>query len=89
METTILTREEIYDLVWSTSISKILERFALSHDGFKKICKEHEIPLPSNGYWSKWKHNKPFIKKSLNLDFIGSNEIEFTVRADGSNVNID
>ncbi len=89
METTTLTRKELYDLVWSTAISKILERFALSHDGFKKICKEHEIPLPSNGYWSKLKHNKPFIKESLNLDFTGSNEIEFTVRTNGSNVNID
>lgn len=27
-----LTRKELYDLVWSTAISKILERFALSND---------------------------------------------------------
>lgn len=89
MQTTTLTRKELYHLVWSAPISKILERFALSHEGFKKICKEYEIPLPSNGYWPKLKHSKPFIKESLNLDFVGSNEIEFTVRADGTNINMD
>lgn len=89
METTKLTRKELYDLVWSTTISKILEQFALSNDGFKKICKKYEIPLPPNGYWLKLKHNKPFKKEILNLDFNGDNEIEFTIREEGSIINID
>ena len=89
METTTLTRKELYDLVWSTTISKILGKYALSNDGFKKICKTHEVPLPTNGYWSKLKHNKPFKKEILNLDFDGANLIEFTVREEGSIINID
>lgn len=89
METTKLTRKELYDLVWSTTISKILEKYAISNDGFKKICKKHEIPLPGNGYWLKLKHNKPFKKEILNLDFSGKNEIEFTIREEGSLINID
>ncbi|MGQ7945084.1 hypothetical protein [Flavobacterium sp. WC2509] len=89
METTKLTRKELYDLVWSTTISKILEKYALSNDGFKKICKKYEIPLPENGYWLKLKHNKPFKKKILNLDFNGDNKIEFTIREVGSIINID
>lgn len=89
METTKLTRKELYDLVWSTTISKILEQFALSNDGFKKICKKYEIPLPPNGYWLKLKHNKPFKKEILNLDFNGDNEIEFTIREEGSIINMD
>ena len=89
METTKLTRKELYDLVWSTTISKILEQFALSNDGFKKICKKYEVPLPPNGYWLKLKHNKPFKKEILNLDFNGDNEIEFTIREEGSIINID
>lgn len=89
METTKLTRKELYDLVWSTTISKILEQFALSNNGFKKICKKYEIPLPPNGYWLKLKHNKPFKKEILNLDFNGDNEIEFAIREEGSIINID
>lgn len=89
METIKLTRKELYDLVWSTTISKILEKYAISNDGFKKICKKHEIPLPANGYWLKLKHNKPFKKENLNLDFDGENEIEFTIREEGSIINID
>ena len=89
METTKLTRKELYDLVWSTTISKILEKYALSNDGFKKICKKYEVPLPPNGYWLKLKHNKPFKKEILNLDFEGNNEIEFTIREEGSIINID
>ena len=89
METTKLTRKELYDLVWSITISKILEQFALSNDGFKKIYKKYEVPLPPNGYWLKLKHNKPFKKEILNLDFNGDNEIEFTIREEGSIINID
>ncbi|NWL04233.1 hypothetical protein DM790_25725 [Flavobacterium collinsii] len=89
METTKLTRKELYDLVWSTTISKILEKYAISNDGFKKICKKYEIPLPGNGYWLKLKHNKPFKKEILNLNFNGEIEIEFTIREEGSIINID
>lgn len=89
METTKLTRKELYDLVWSTTISKILEQYAVSNDGFKKICKKYEIPLPPNGYWLKLKHNKPFKKELLNVDFNGDNQIEFALREAGSIINID
>ena len=89
METAKLNRKELYDLVWSTPISKILDQYALSNDGFKKICKAHEVPLPPNGYWSKLKHNKPFKKEILNLNFNGKNEIEFTIREEGSIINMD
>ena len=89
MQTTKLTRKELYDLVWSTTISKILEQYAISNDGFKKICKKYEIPLPPNGYWLKLKHNKPFKKELLNVDFNGDNQIEFALREAGSIINID
>lgn len=89
MKTTKLTRKELYELIWSTTISQILKKYALSNDGFKKICKKYEIPLPQNGYWLKLKHNKPFKKEVLNLDFMGDNEIEFPIREEGSIINID
>lgn len=52
-----MTRNELYNLVWLKPISKIIEEHKISHLGVKNICKEHDIPLPPNGYWSKLRHN--------------------------------
>lgn len=89
MKTIKLSRKEVYELVWSTPISRIVEIYALSNDGFKKICKKHEIPLPPNGYWLKLKYNKPLTKEILSIDFNGIDGIELTVREEGSIINTD
>lgn len=84
-----LSRKEVYELVWSTPISKIVEVYALSNDSFKKICKKHEIPLPPNGYWLKLKYNKPFTKEILSLDFKGIDGIDLIIREENSIINTD
>ncbi|MEO5777711.1 MAG: hypothetical protein ABIQ27_12465 [Flavobacterium sp.] len=84
METIQLTRKELYDLVWSTSLSKLTQQYALSNDGIKKICKEFDIPIPDNGYWTKLKFNKAMGKERLNEDFDGVDKIVLTLRAEGS-----
>jgi hypothetical protein len=48
-----LTREELYDLVWSTPATKLGERFSLSGRGLAKLCERHEIPVPERGWWAK------------------------------------
>jgi hypothetical protein len=65
MENKIL-RKELYDLVWSTPLSKIQKDLGLSYSRLKSICQEYKIPLPENGFWSKIAFNKdvtilPFI----------------------------
>jgi hypothetical protein len=35
METIELTRKELYDIVWSTPVSKLTQEYALSNDGKK------------------------------------------------------
>jgi len=52
-----MTRKEFYDLVWSKPVFKILEDFDISNRMFKSICKDYDIPVPPNGYWSKLRHN--------------------------------
>lgn len=84
-----LSRKEVYELVWSTPISKIVEVYALSNDSFKKICKKHEIPLSPNGYWLKLKYNKPFTKEILSLDFKGIDGIDLIIREENSIINTD
>ena len=53
----VITRTELYNLVWSKPVSKILVDYALCLTVFKKICKENDIPLPLNVHRSKLKHN--------------------------------
>ncbi|GAA3555844.1 hypothetical protein [Snuella lapsa] len=60
-----LKRKELYDLVWSKPISKILEDYAVTYSVFKSLCKKKNIPLPKTGYWQKLKHNKKPVITAL------------------------
>ena len=54
-----LTRRAIYDLVWSSPMTKIAEDLGISDVGLKKICLKHRIPTPTRGYWAKKQAGKP------------------------------
>ncbi|TPN41889.1 MULTISPECIES: hypothetical protein [unclassified Mesorhizobium] len=47
------TRQELYDLVWSTPILTLAKRFDISDRGLAKICARYQIPVPGPGYWAK------------------------------------
>lgn len=51
--TTTLTREELYERVWTTPMSRLAAEFAISDVGLKKICARHDIPTPPRGYWAQ------------------------------------
>ena len=89
METIELTRKKLYDIVWSTTLSKLTQEYAYSNDGFKKLCKQFEIPMPDGSYWSKLKFNKPVNKPELNAVFGGADKIVLTIREEGNPVNVD
>lgn len=48
-----MTRQELYDLVWSEPVSKLAKQFNLSDKGLAKKCNRHSIPCPPVGYWAK------------------------------------
>lgn len=50
---TSLTREELYELVWSESMQNLGPRFGMSDVGLKKICSRLRVPTPGRGYWAK------------------------------------
>lgn len=89
METIQLTRRQLYDIVWSTPLSKLAKEYALSDNGFRKLCIRYQIPTPKNGYWSKLKFNKKFKKEKLNPVFGGVDKIVLTIREEGNTVNVD
>jgi len=48
-----LTREELFDLVWTTPMSKLAARFGVSDVALAKVCVKLDIPRPSRGYWQQ------------------------------------
>ncbi|WP_176593122.1 hypothetical protein [Sphingobium sp. EM0848] len=60
----ILSREELYDLVWRTRIRDLVRPFGLSEPTIKKRCSEKDIPLPNVRYWTqRGKGNQPPIPR--------------------------
>ncbi len=88
MRTTEFTREELYDIVWSTTLSKLIEQYAYTNDGIKKICNQFDIPMPDGSYWSKLKFNKTFKKEKLSPTFNGVDKIVLTIREEGNPINV-
>lgn len=47
-----LTRQQLYDLVWTRSLSALAAEFGISGNGLAKICDRLLVPHPPRGYWS-------------------------------------
>lgn len=54
-----LTREELYEQVWSEPMSKLAQRYGLSDVGLAKICRKLRVPVPYRGYWRKTEVGAP------------------------------
>lgn len=48
-----LTREGLYEKVWSTPMQKLAAEFGFSDRGFAKLCQRHKVPVPPRGYWAR------------------------------------
>ncbi|WP_394825002.1 hypothetical protein [Pendulispora albinea] len=48
-----LTREELFDLVWSTPMSRLADRFGVSDVALSKTCRRYDVPTPGRGYWAQ------------------------------------
>jgi transposase-like protein len=51
MKSRILTREELYQLVWSKAATKLALELGISDVAITKLCRRHSIPKPWPGYW--------------------------------------
>lgn len=47
-----LTRQQLYDLVWTRSLNALAAEFGNSGNGLAKICDRMMVPHPPRGYWS-------------------------------------
>jgi hypothetical protein len=72
-----LKRQELYDQVWSTPLTKLAASYNLSDNGLRKICIKMDIPLPQAGYWAKIKYGKkvkaiplPDLKPNGKIEYV-------------------
>jgi hypothetical protein len=60
-----VTRQELYDQVWSTPVSRLCRTYGFSDVGLANICDDWDIPRPTRGYWAKKRNGKRVAKKKL------------------------
>jgi hypothetical protein len=48
-----LTREALYNLVWSEPMLKVGARYKVSSSYMARVCKRLNVPRPERGYWNK------------------------------------
>jgi hypothetical protein len=48
-----LTREALFDLVWTAPMTKLAARFGVSNVALAKTCARFDIPRPGRGYWQQ------------------------------------
>lgn len=80
MEKIILTRKELYDLVWSKPVAALLRKFDIKNSELRKILKEMNIPTPEMGHWQRIQYGKTVEIKSLSDKFSGRDNITLTLR---------
>lgn len=77
MATQQMSRQQLYDLVWSAPLRALAKRFEISDVALAKACRRADIPLPGLGYWAKRAANKPVMQPTLPRRGLGqSGEIE-------------
>lgn len=61
----VLSRAELFELVWREPTTKVAERFGITGTGLRKICDKHDIPVPPRGHWAKVAANKKVTRPRL------------------------
>jgi hypothetical protein len=61
----VLTRGELWELVWSEPVRTVASRFGLSDVTFKKYCVRAGVPVPERGHWTKLAAGKAVARAPL------------------------
>lgn len=75
MDKVKLTRQELYNLVWSKPMTKLALEYNISYIDLREICKKKDIPIPLLGHWQKIQFNKKVKVIPLPKDFKGEDSI--------------
>lgn len=61
----ILTRKQLYDLVWSRPISSLARELKVSDVALAKCCRRENVPIPARGHWAKVAAGQKPIRPAL------------------------
>lgn len=84
MTAIVITREELYEQVWSEPLQTIAPRFGMSDVALAKNCRKMDIPLPGRGYWAKKAAGKSLSRDSLPKHPPNSTRQTLTVDPEGN-----
>lgn len=60
-----LTREELYELVWTTPLKTLAVRYHVSSVDLARVCERLAIPRPTQGHWARLLHNHEIKRPPL------------------------
>ena len=61
----VLTRQQLYDMIWERAVSKVAPELGISDVALRKQCVKHAIPLPGATYWGRLHAGRPVKPKPL------------------------
>jgi hypothetical protein len=64
-EVITVSRQQLYEQVWSMPVSQVAKLYGLSDVGLANVLKAHTIPYPLRGYWAKKRNGKPVRQTAL------------------------
>ena len=74
-----LTRDQLYELVWSKPRSQIAKDLGISDVAIGKHCSGARIPAPPKGYWAKQAAGKSTLRLPLPIRLPGHSNTVRTV----------
>ena len=60
-----ISRKNLYEEIWSTSVIKTAEKYEISYTRLVSACRKHHIPTPPPGYSTKLKFGKKVERTPL------------------------
>lgn len=67
-----LTREQLYELVWSEPMRTLAKQIGISDVAIAKHCRKSDVPVPERGYWNKLQAGKSVVKTGLPAADLGT-----------------
>lgn len=72
---TVLTRAQLYELVWSEPLRTLSKQFGISDVAFAKRCTAANVPVPGRGYWAKKEAGKRVLQPALPPRGLGQHDV--------------
>lgn len=81
----ILSRQQLYDLVWLMPMTEIARQNGLRDQHIARACDGAEVSRPRAGYWQKVGHDKKVTRIALSNDRFAAGDM-VTIHASGWDV---